>query len=94
MADKGYSSSANYNLLDILNINHIIPPRKNMKIVKTYTFNKNNYKKRIKIEHIFARLKMFKHIDHRYDKYLRNFSGFVFLAFSIIAVNILNKIIH
>ena len=92
MADKAYSSKNNYLLLESNNIKHIIPPRKNMKIVKTYKYNKNEYIKRIKVEHIFGRLKMYKRVIFRYDKYLRNFSGFVLLAYSLIAINIIKNI--
>lgn len=91
LADKGYSSYCNYQYLDSNNIKHIIPPRKNMKIAKNYFYDSSEYIKRIKIEHIFARLKLFKRIDNRYDKYMINFSSFVFLGFSIIATNIFNK---
>lgn len=93
VADKAYSSNKNYQLLENNNLNHIIPPRNNMKLAKTYTYDKNEYKKRIKIEHIFGRLKVFKRIDQRNDKLLRNYSGFVYLAFSCIASNIFNKIV-
>ena len=91
MADKAYSSKENYDFLENNNIKHIIPPRNNMKIAKTYTYDKKEYIKRIKIEHIFGRLKMFRRINDRQDKLLRNFSGFCFLAFSIIGANIFNK---
>jgi len=92
MADKAYSSKKNYSLLDSINIKHIIPPRKNMKLYATYNYNTNEYKKRIKIEHIFGRLKTYKRINLRYDKNLRNFSGFVLLAFSLIGLSIINQI--
>lgn len=91
MADKAYSSNNNYSLLDKNNIKHIIPPRKNMHMAAFYKYDKKEYVKRIKIEHIFARLKTFKRLHHRYDKYLRNYSGFVYLAFAIIAKNIIDK---
>jgi transposase len=91
LADKGYSSKFNYDYLDSLNISHIIPPRKNMKIYDSYLFDKSEYIKRIKIEHIFGRLKLFNRINNRFEKKLRNFSSFVFLAFSIIGQNIINK---
>ena len=91
MADKGYASVDNYNYLNSNNIDHIIPPRKNMKIAKVYTYDKKEYVKRIKIEHIFGRLKLFKRVDLRYDKKLSNFSSFVYFGFSIIAINIFNK---
>jgi putative transposase len=88
IADKAYSSKKTYTFLDLNNIKHIIPPRKNMKIKKTYVYDKKEYIKRIKIEHIFGRLKMYKRISCRYDKLLRNYSGFVYLALSIISINI------
>ena len=91
IADKAYSAKNNYKLLDTNNFNHIIPPRKNM--AKTYNYDKDEYKKRIKIEHIFGRLKMYKRIEQRNDKLLKNYRGFTLLAFSWISINILNKII-
>ena len=92
IADKAYASKNIYSTLEQNGFEHIIPPRRNMKMYKTYKYDKNEYKQRIKIEHIFARLKMFKHIEQRNDKLLRNYSGFVMLAFSCIAVNIVNSI--
>lgn len=91
IADKAYSSKSNYLFLDKKNIKHIIPPRKNMKTALTYKYDKTEYAERNKIEHIFSRLKMFRRLDHRYDKYIKNYSGFVYFAFSIIANNIINK---
>lgn len=91
VADKAYASLNNYKLLENKNIKHIIPPRQNMKLYKTYTYDKTEYKKRIKIEHIFGRLKNFRRFNFRYDKYLRNFSAFIYLAFSMISLNILKK---
>lgn len=76
MTDKAYSANKNYLLLESKNIQHIIPPRKNMKIYNTYNYNINEYKKKINL---------------RYDKYLRNFSGFTLLAFSLIGINIINQ---
>lgn len=89
IADKAYSSKSNYELLDKHNFQHIIPPRKNMKIYKSYNYNVNDYKKRIKIEHFFSRLKSFKHINIRYDKRLNTYIGFVYFALSIIAYNLI-----
>jgi transposase len=91
MADKAYASRKNYLLLESKNIGHIIPPRKNMKICATYKYDINEYKKRIRIEHIFGRLKINKRLNSRYNKKLTRFSGFVLLALSIIGINIINK---
>lgn len=91
IADKAYSSYKNYSLLASQNINHIIPPRRNMKLASIYKYDKNEYKNRIKIEHIFGRLKINRKLLFRYEKYLRNFSSFIFLAFSFIAINIIKS---
>lgn len=92
IADKAYSSKKNYKLLEDNGFDHIIPPRKNMKLANTYKYDKNKYIERIKIEHIFARLKMYKRIEQRNDKLLRNYRGFVYLAFTGIAINIIKKL--
>ena len=91
IADKAYSSKKNYELLERNNISHIIPPKKNMKLYNTYKYDKNLYKVRIKIEHIFARLKAYKRINIRYDKKIKSFTSFVYIALSIIAINIVNS---
>lgn len=49
IADKAYASNKNYELLNNNNFNHIIPPRKNMKLASTYKYNKEQYIKRIKL---------------------------------------------
>lgn len=92
LADKAYSSKQNYELLEKNNFQHIIPPRKNMKLHETYQYDKKTYKKRIKIEHIFGRIKMNKRVNSRYDKFLSHYSGFVHLMFAIIANNIIIKL--
>ena len=92
IADKAYSSYKNYELLDQNNITHIIPPRNNMKIASNYKYDINSYKKRIKIEHIFGRLKTYRRFNMRYDKLLSRFAGFTYFALSIIAINIINKL--
>ncbi len=92
LADKGYSSKLNYQLLDSKNITHIIPPTKNMKLHSTYTYSKDEYKKRIKIENIFAYLKKFRRIDCRYDKFVKNYKGFLYLSLSFCISNIVHRI--
>jgi putative transposase len=92
IADKAYASRKNYSLLESRNMKHIIPPRKNMKIKNTYVYDKNEYIKRIKIEHIFSKLKIYKRINNRYDKLLRNYIGFVYLALAVIISHIILKL--
>ena len=91
IADKAYASNKNYQLLESKKIDHIIPPRKNMKLYKTYSYDHSKYKQRIKIEHLFGKLKINRRLSFRYDKFLRHFKGFVLLAFSILSINILKN---
>lgn len=84
MADKGYSSQRVYTMLDNNNISHIIPPRRNTHLYKTYKYDKTEYKKRIKIENIFSQLKRFRKVDCRYDKYMTSYKGFVYLALAFV----------
>lgn len=86
LADKGYTSKNNYELLESKGIGHIIPPRKNMKLYKSYTYNKTEYAKRIRIENTFARLKKFRRLDCRYDKKVKSFWGFINLGCSIMII--------
>ena len=79
-------------MLDEKGITHIIPPRKNMKLAKTYTYDKEDYLKRIRIEHIFGRIKNHKRIRLRSERKLKQFSGFVYLSLTIITINIINRI--
>lgn len=68
IADRGYSSKKNYKLLEDNGMEHIIPPRKNMKMYGSYSYQKKEYAKRIKIENIFGILKNYKRTKIRYDK--------------------------
>lgn len=92
LCDKGYTCNKNYKYLEKNNFSHIIPPRKNMKIYNSYKYDKKEYKKRIIIEHIFSRLKMFRRINLRYDKLFINYINFVYLALSIIGFKIIKKL--
>ena len=92
LADKAYSSKNNYELLEKYGMGHIIPPRKNMKIYKSYKYCKKIYAKRIKIENIFGILKNYKRLRIRYDKLLRNYRGFLFLGILCLSVNLFNKL--
>ena len=80
LGDKGYSSYQNYQFLDSLKIAHIIPPRKKTKIYDTYKYIKTEYVKRIKIENVFAHLKLMRRIESRYDKFLSSYKQFLYLG--------------
>ena len=92
IADKGYATKKNYSLLDSNNVEHVIPPRKNMKIYDSYKYSSTEYKKRIKIEQIFGRLKFNKRLCCRYEKLLRSYSNFVYLALLTTSINIIKVI--
>jgi Transposase DDE domain len=70
LADKGYKSNKLKTKLEIFN-STILLPKSNNKL----------YKKRIYIEHLFARLKNYKRISFIFDKKLTNFKSFCLLAF-------------
>jgi hypothetical protein len=86
IADKGYCSSKIRNLLIAKNILPIIPYNKRNtkdknKINKLTETDKNRYKKRIKIEHIFSNLKSNHKLENRYEKYIHNYEGLLYLYF-------------
>ena len=87
LADKGYESKNVRYVLSNENYIVYIPTKIHSKII--YPFNKILYKQRIKIEHFFARLKLFRRINVRYESKLINYYGFLFMALCYI---ILEKI--
>lgn len=80
IADKGYCSSKIRNILINKNITPINTKNIN-KINKLSIDEKNKYKKRIKIEHIFSNLKSNHKIENRYEKYINNYKGLLYLYF-------------
>ena len=86
IADKGYCSSKIRKLLIAKNILPIIPYNKRNtkdknKINKLTKNEKIRYKKRIKIEHIFSNLKSNHKLENRYEKYIDNYEGLLYLYF-------------
>jgi hypothetical protein len=86
IADKGYCSSKIRNLLIAKNILPIIPYNKRNtkdknKINKLTETDKNRYKKRINIEHVFSNLKSNHKLENRYEKYIHNYEGLLYLYF-------------
>jgi transposase len=80
LADKGYVSSKLKKSLCSRNYNLIYPAKINMK--PDATFDKTLYKKRINVEHSFAKLKLFKRIQLRYDSDYTTYLSFIYLACS------------
>jgi len=86
ICDKGYCSSKIRNILTNKNIVPIIPYNKRNtkdknKIIKLTKIQKEKYKRRIKIEHIFSHLKSNHKIQNRYEKYINNYEGLLYLFF-------------
>jgi hypothetical protein len=88
LGDTAYDSSIIKQKLKQLKFGIIITHKnkrnaKNIKLLKSYKLNnisKKLLKKRIKVEHFFARLKQYKRICLRYDKYSINYLNYIYLA--------------
>lgn len=78
LADKGYASLNVRSKLNQYGYIVYIPKKKNSKT--NYHFDQKKYKLRLNIEHIFARLKLFRRIMNRYDSLLKNYVSFLYLA--------------
>ena len=89
LADKGYVSKIKKESLIHKSYDLVYPPKKNMK--EPFKINKELYKKRIYIEHMFQKLKQFRRISSRYDCFIHTFDAFVYLSCSFIVYRGLNK---
>jgi hypothetical protein len=86
ICDKGYCSSIIRNIFKNNNITPIIPfnnrnTKNKNKIKKLTQTEKDKYKRRIKIEHIFGNLKILNKFGVRYEKYIKNYEGLIYLYF-------------
>ncbi len=82
LADKGYESKKIRNKFTNYKISFMIPKKKNSNT--NYYFNKQIYKKRIRIENSFSKLKAFRRISNRYDSFIKNYNNFLYLACSLL----------
>ena len=57
---------------------------KKSNMIKQYPFNKTLYKKRIRVENTFQKLKSNKRIQLRYDAYHSTYISFVYLASTLL----------
>jgi transposase len=89
LADKGYSSRANRELLRRRGIGHTIPEPRDQRANRRRKgsagggpvgFDKNRYKRRNVVERGFNLLKQWRGLATRYDKYARNYAGALDLA--------------
>jgi transposase len=89
LADKGYSSRANRELLRRRGIAHTIPEpsdqqanrsRRGSKGGRPVGFDRDRYKRRNTVERGFCQLKHWRGLATRYDKHARNYLGGTTLA--------------
>lgn len=89
VADKGYSSRANRQLLRRRGIAHTIPERDDQKANRVrrgraggrpYRFDRAVYRRRNVVERCFNQLKQWRGIATRYDKTATNYRGAIQLA--------------
>tara|TARA_B110000977_G_scaffold14025_1_gene17501 strand:- start:52 stop:858 length:807 start_codon:yes stop_codon:yes gene_type:complete len=92
MADKGYDSKNIKDIMSELGYTNIIPQNrrgiKNQDKIRSFSDNKIKYRKRIKVENMFSKIKLFRRLSIRYDKYETIFMGFVWLSLIFIIKNI------
>jgi transposase len=82
LGDKAYDSAELREDLDERGTRPVIPNRSNRK--QLFSFNKQLYKLRWRIENAFSRLKDFRRIATRYDKLARNYLASVCLAAALV----------
>ena len=88
IGDKGYDADERVrNVLAAAEITAVIPPRSNRKNPARYSYDKELYKKRHKIENFFGRLKDFRGIATRFEKTSRNFLAGIHLAAAMAWIN-------
>lgn len=96
LGDKGYDSRENREKFEEKGYTCIIDCNnrgtKNPKKMRKLTdFEKEKYKKRIKVENLFCYIKKDKRIKNRYEKNVKSFIAFIFLSLSKI---ILSKMVE
>ena len=84
IADAAYDSDAfRAKIIDQVSV-PVICPRKNR--LEDRPYDKDLYKLRNVIERFFHRLKQYRRVATRYDKYARRYLGFVYVAAILITV--------
>lgn len=82
LGDKGYDSNEIVEYIQSRGAIAVIPPRKNRLFQRTY--DKHIYKERHLVECCFSKLKHFRKIATRYEKYTHSFKSLVAIALSCI----------
>ena len=93
IGDRAYDSDPLDEALARQGIELIAPHRKNRKKVATQDGRRMRcYKRRWKIERLFAWLNKYKRVITRWDRSCEHYTGFVYLAFSMILLRKICKI--
>jgi transposase len=82
LGDRAYDSAALRQWLDDRGTKPVIPNKSNRK--QPFSFDKNSYKQRHRIENAFCRLKDFRRIATRYDRLARNFLASICIVAAIV----------
>jgi transposase len=82
LGDRAYDSAELRAWLSLRGTKTVVPNKSNRK--QLFSFNKNSYKQRHRIENAFCRLKDFRRIATRYDRLARNFLSSVCLIAAIV----------
>jgi transposase len=82
LGDKAYDSAELRHWLEDRGTKPVIPNKSNRK--QPFSFDKQSYKQRHRIENAFCRLKDFRRIATRYDRLARNFLASVCLVAAIV----------
>lgn len=78
LADKGYDSDAVRDTLTSMDVEAVIPARRNRRNPAAY--DRLKYRWRNQIERLFNKLKNWRRVATRYDKTAESYIGFVCLA--------------
>ena len=82
IADRGHDSNKVRKLLADQGVTACIPPKKNRK--EQIPYCEQTYKKRHKVENMFAKLKDWRRIATRYDRCAHTFMSAIYIAATVI----------
>ena len=82
IADRGYDSKSFRDALQAKGIEPCIPSSRSRKV--PYLYDKGLYKKRHKVENLFAKLKDWRRIATRYDRCAHTFFSTICIAAAVI----------
>jgi transposase len=82
IADRGYDSKKVRKIIEDQDVAACIPPKKNRK--EQIAYCETTYKKRHKVENLFAKLKDWRRIAMRYDRCVHTFKSAIYIAAIVI----------